>query len=407
MHPDVAAAHHGLVDRLIARGSLWSRPLVDAFRATPRHQFLDRVYYFHRRAGRWLAVRTRPLRRGALRLVYSDRALTTHMSPEAPGRPPVAISSSSQPSLMAQMLEDLRLRPGLRTLEVGAGTGYNAALLARASGPVVSLDVDPAVVAEARGHLRAFPDRPVELHSGDGRDGFVAGAPYDRILVTAASPDLEPAWLAQAADGGVVQAPLVLAPGLAYLVQGEVRGGRFEGRLTRPAYFIPLRPEGADGDEAASGGGSAALVPDPGSLTAVPAPWAGWARRPPAGPEFVRALAFLAWLGDLTVAHRAFGSEGAVFGVADLVRGNACWLGMAEWRVSGPAGRELGRRLWRLFLDLGGPWPTDFRLRACAAPRDPGPPGGAGADRLTARKQGPRTNQVWELIEPRERPAGP
>src|SRR5207245_2580927 len=142
----------------------------------------------------------------------------------------VPISSSSQPSLMAQMLEDLRLTPGLRVLEVGAGTGYNAALLAHAVSPaqVVSVDVDREVLSEAWDHLRRFPDRKVILQHADGRAGFAEAAPYDRIMVTAATPDLEPAWLEQLADGGLLLAPLVLAPGLAFVVRGSVSEGVFE-----------------------------------------------------------------------------------------------------------------------------------------------------------------------------------
>jgi protein-L-isoaspartate(D-aspartate) O-methyltransferase len=407
MHPAVARAHQQLMDFLVAQGALWSAPLREAFRSTPRHRFLDRVYHYSQRLGRWREIPTRPPTRAALRLVYSDRALTTRLSDGAPGRPAVPISSSSQPSLMAQMLEDLRLGPGLRVLEVGAGTGYNAALLGRVVGRVVSLDVDRRVVAEAEEHLRAFPERRVEFHAGDGRAGHAVAAPYDRVMVTAATPDLEPAWLGQAEEGGLVQAPLALAPGLAFLVQGEVWGGAFEGRLTRQAYFIPLRPGAGEEDTPgpAEVAAAAALVPDPAALSPAAPPWTGWGSEKGTGPPaYVRALAFLAWLEGLTLAYRSFGEEGAVFGVADLVHGHACWLGRREWRVTGPAGRELGERLWRTFLEAGGPLPCEFRLRARADGREPGP---AAGGTLTYRRQGPRTSQLWELTEPRERPAAP
>ena len=113
MVPEIERAHHRLIDQLIARGALWSRPLIDAFRSTPRHRFLDRVYQFQRQEGNWGVVPTQPLDKAGLRLVFSDRALITHLSPSGPGQSPVPISSSSQPSLMAQMLEDLQPAPGL------------------------------------------------------------------------------------------------------------------------------------------------------------------------------------------------------------------------------------------------------------------------------------------------------
>ncbi len=402
MHPAVERAHRQLVDRLIARDALWSPALVTAFRATPRHFFLDRVHAWDRRGNAWREVPAVPLRRLFVRLAYSDRALTTRLSTAAPGKAAVPLSSSSQPSLMAQMLEDLRLRPGMRTLEVGSGTGYNAALLALAAGHVVSLDVDARAVDEARQHLRRFPERSVEFVTGDGRAGWPQAAPYDRITVTAAATDLEPAWLEQAAEGAVLQVPLALAPGLAYLAQGRVKGGVFDGRLTRPAYFIALRSAG-DGqqDQAAP-----PALPEPGGMEEVAAPWADWApRRPPQGGlPFVRSLAFLAWLEGLVVGYRAAADEGVLFGAGDPARGCACWLGARSWRVTGREGVALGDRLWQTFLGAGGPWPTEFRLRACAAPLAPA---GRSAPGLTYCRRGPRTEQVWELDENRERPALP
>jgi protein-L-isoaspartate(D-aspartate) O-methyltransferase len=391
----VEQAHQRLVDQLIARGSLWSGPLIDAFRATPRHRFLDRVYHYQRQHNRWREVRTDRLGRAELRLIYSDRALTTRLSEPTLSRPAVAISSSSQPSLMAQMLEDLHLTPGLRVLEVGAGTGFNAALLAAMGCQVISLDVDRGVLAEAERHLQTFPERSITFRHGDGRLGYREDAPYDRLLVTASTPDLEPAWLAQAAEGGVIQAPLALAPGLAFLVQGEVRQGTFEGRLTRPAYFMALRAEGEVGEERGR------YLPGPSGLTAVAAPWGEWAERvsfPSGNPPFQQSLAFLAWLQGLTVSYQAGLDGRPTFAVGDLVQGHVCWLGSREWRVTGNAGRDLGLRLWHLFLETGGPWPTEFRLRIAARGNvswTEGP--------ITFLRQGPRCTQVWELMKSRER----
>jgi protein-L-isoaspartate(D-aspartate) O-methyltransferase len=395
-------ANQQMVDQLIARGALWSRPLIEAFRTTPRHRFLDRVYHFHRRHG-WREVHTREPGRGEVRLLYSDRALTTRLSDPLPGQSAVAISSSSQPSLMAEILEDLLLARGLRTLEIGAGTGYNAALLARVVGPVVSVEVDRRVLAEARAHLHAFPDRCVELRHGDGRLGWPPGAPYDRILVTAATPDLEPAWLEQLAEEGVLLAPLDLAPGLAYLVRGSVRGGEFEGHLTRPAYFMPLRNEAESGR---GGGDAGPLLASPDPLPAVRAPWADWLERRVSftGPGLLPSLAFLGFLHGYRIAYQALADGRTVYGVADLVHGHACWLGSREWRTTGAAGRDLGLRLWHSFLDAGGPWPTEFTLRAVPL-RDGSPPVQPSpiSEGLVFRRQGPRCLQIWTLPETRRR----
>src|SRR5438093_6327711 len=101
-------ANQRLVDRLIAEGALWSPALLAAFRATARHRFLDRVFQYQRKANRWREVITREPGPDELRLLYSDRALITRLSPASRSAPAMPISSSSQPSLMAQMLEDLK-----------------------------------------------------------------------------------------------------------------------------------------------------------------------------------------------------------------------------------------------------------------------------------------------------------
>src|SRR5262245_16043948 len=142
-------ANEQMVERMIAEGALWSPRLIAAFRATPRHRFLDRVFQYLRKSNRWREVITRDPGPEELDLLYSDRALITHLSPQRAAEPRAPISSSSQPSLMAQMLEDLQPQPGHRTLEIGAGTGYNAALLACLVGPgnVTSVDVDRDVLS--------------------------------------------------------------------------------------------------------------------------------------------------------------------------------------------------------------------------------------------------------------------
>jgi protein-L-isoaspartate(D-aspartate) O-methyltransferase len=399
-------ANQRLVDQLIARGALWSQPLIEAFRATPRHRFLQRVWHYQEQNGGWREVPTQTPGRQELRLLYADRALTTRLSDPAPGLPPMPISSSSQPSLMAEMLEDLRLEPGLKTLEIGTGTGYNAALLSHVVGRVISLEIDRRVLAEAEESLRAFPDRRVELRQGDGRLGCPEDAPFDRILITAAALDLEPAWLEQLSEDGLLLAPLDLAPGLAFLVRGTCRGGVFDGRLTRPAYFMPLRDEmeGGRGNSSLS----SRLLPVADTLPSVTAPWADWAGRKTsgAGPGLLPSLAFLGWLHGFTIGCQTLADGRTYYGIGDLVKGHACWLGLREWRVTGMAGRNLGLLLWRNFLDAGGPWPTEFRLHAVPADKPSAEFNEEPADSLLVfHRQGPRCRQMWTLEVRRQRPA--
>jgi protein-L-isoaspartate(D-aspartate) O-methyltransferase len=161
------------------------------------------------------------------------------------------ISSSSAPSIMALMLEDLDVDSGHRVLEIGAGTGYNAALLKGLVGPrgrVISLDIEASFARRAKRALLAggYSCRVVV---GDGRQGWAAGAPYDRIIATAASDHLPRAWRDQLVDGGLVQLPLRLTS--AQLPQ-VVATFRREGELLRSVAvvsgsFMVLRDhDGAD-----------------------------------------------------------------------------------------------------------------------------------------------------------------
>jgi protein-L-isoaspartate(D-aspartate) O-methyltransferase len=393
MHP-ADQANQQLVDRLIAEGALWSRSLIAAFRATPRHRFVDRIFLFQRKQNLWREILTRDPGLEELRLLYADRALITHLHRSAPddaGRP---ISSSSQPSLMALMLEDMRVAPGQTVLEIGAGTGYNAALLAHMAGPgqVTTLDVDRNVLSEAWVHLRAFPERAVTLKHTDGRYGLPEAAPFDRIMVTAATADLEPAWLDQLTPEGLLLTPLALAPGLAYVLCGTATEGIFEGQLVRPAYFMPLRAEGEAGDLEEH---SEPLAPE---TKTVAAPWSGWfdRKRPRAGwLGFSQALAVYGLLHGLRVQFQTLPSGESLYGVRG--REGACWFGIRKWYVSEKAGCDLGWKLWRAFLDAGAPRPTEFRLRASARHNLP-----QSSDE-TYMREGTHCRQQWTLTEPRSR----
>ena len=200
-----------------------------------------------------------------------------------------------------------------------------------------SIDVDRQVLSEAWDHLIAFAGRRVELRHADGRCGYAEAAPFDRIMVTAATPDLEPAWLEQLAPGGRLLAPLALAPGLAFVACGSVTGGAFEGRLTRAAFFMPLRSEGETGE--------AGKRRRPRKrCRRIPAPWADWFdRRPrPGWLGFIQSLAFYALLRGLPLAFQALAGGETTFGVADPDRKSWCWLGEESWQVAGEAGREVG-----------------------------------------------------------------
>ncbi|MCE7010026.1 methyltransferase, FxLD system [Kibdelosporangium philippinense] len=122
-----------------------------------------------------------------------------------------ALSCASVPTVVAMMLDQLDVQPGNRILEIGAGTGYNAALLSQLTGPsghVTTVDIDPEVTVQARAALDETGYPEVEVVTRDGSLGAEEHAPYDRIIVTVGAFDLPPAWWNQLAPGGRLVVPL-------------------------------------------------------------------------------------------------------------------------------------------------------------------------------------------------------
>ncbi|MCX5111913.1 methyltransferase domain-containing protein [Streptomyces sp. NBC_00378] len=225
-----------MVRSIVAGGALVDPGWRAAFEEVPRHLFVP--YYFV--AGgydRLWCEDPDPVRRAQwLRGAYEDGALATRIKDGE------LISSSSQPSLMARMLEELDVRDGHRVLEIGAGSGYNAALLAHRLGDdaVTTVDLDPEITESARRHLDAAGYHPAVI-TGDGTRGWPRRGPYDRIIATCTLPCVPQSWLEQCVPGARILAPF--ATGLIMLRVREAAHGKYaEGRfLHTAAYFVPLR----------------------------------------------------------------------------------------------------------------------------------------------------------------------
>jgi protein-L-isoaspartate(D-aspartate) O-methyltransferase len=250
---DLAASARAALVREIDASGAWDADPVwrEAFLAVPRHLFVP-YYYVGGYERRWGESPDPRERERWLRGAYADAPLATRL------RDGELVSSSSQPSLMAMMLAALRVEDGNRVLEIGAGTGYNAALLAHRLGDddlVTTVDLEPEITEAARRHLAAAGHHPVVV-TGDGARGVPERAPFDRVIATCQLPSVPRAWLAQCRPGGRILTPL--ATGLVALTVRDA--GHAEGRfLHTPAFFVPLR--GADRPE-----------PEPVPLGGVPRP---------------------------------------------------------------------------------------------------------------------------------------
>ena len=181
--PEVARAR--LARSLHDSGRTPSPAVAAAFASVPRHLFVPEL---------------------TAAAAYADDALVIKYDPDG-----LPVSSSSQPAMMAIMLEQLGLEPGHRVLEIGTGSGYNAAVLAHIVGPagsVVTIDIDPGLIARAQASLRAAGCASVQARCADGGFGDPGGAPFDRVIVTAGAWDIAPAWLDQLGPAGRLVLPL-------------------------------------------------------------------------------------------------------------------------------------------------------------------------------------------------------
>ena len=193
-----------------------------AFLQVPRHLFVEQYYQQRGNSFRWDLVSA------TMEQVYRDQPLVTQIDQR--GRP---ASSSSQPSAMAVQLEALDVIDGHSILEIGTGTGYNAALMGTQAGQrgvVTSIDIDADLVQTAKQHLAAAHSTNVQVLPGDGFVGCAAHAPYDRILATCAVQSIPDAWVDQLKPQGILVCNLVTSLTSLFVCvekneDGELTGG--------------------------------------------------------------------------------------------------------------------------------------------------------------------------------------
>jgi protein-L-isoaspartate(D-aspartate) O-methyltransferase len=181
--PEVMRA--AMVDRIRRVGHASSPAVAEAMRTVPRHEFVPEA---------------------STEDAYADIAVITRRANDG-----AALSCASAPIIVAMMLDQLQVQPGDNILEIGAGTGYNAALLAQLTGPhgsVTTVDIDPDITASARRGLNATGNEQVHVVTRDGSLGASENAPYDRIIFTVGAWDLTPAFWEQLAPGGRLVVPL-------------------------------------------------------------------------------------------------------------------------------------------------------------------------------------------------------
>lgn len=356
------------VGALVDRKAIASESVERAFRKVRRHRFLEGWYHLDVKDDRvvFLPVeydRDRPSPEN-IEEIYSNKPLVTAVNRSVP------TSSTSQPSLVAGMLELLDLSPGMRALEIGTGTGYNAALLAEilgSKGRVYTIEFQEDVATKARSHLEDEGYGDVQVVSGDGFFGVPEAAPFDRIVATVGCPDLSPHWLDQLDGNGFLLIPLRhgLSDPLTRLRRDPDSPTQALGRIVDTSDFMQIQ----------------------GALTGA-APWRNslivglperptWSRRlpdalastaeprHPLGEDHHRAFAFF-----LSLALRPLWYTNDGYGLADP--GASAVVVVTREAIEGysaiPSGKSLDALyesflgLLDLWIDLATPVPSDFEL---------------------------------------------
>ncbi len=215
---DVAQLQKNLVSVLKANGDLHDPAVEAAFLAVPRHAFLPEI---------------------PLEQAYANQSILLKRQSDGS-----AISTISQPSMIAQMLEQLALVRGLNVLEIGTATGYNAALITHivGEGRVTSVEMEADLIEHAERNLQRIQMRgAVSIVQGDGAAGYAPRASYDRIISTANVYDVPPAWERQLKPSGVLVTPIWLE---ALQVSAAFRfepGGTLYSDHNLPCWFVHLR----------------------------------------------------------------------------------------------------------------------------------------------------------------------
>jgi protein-L-isoaspartate(D-aspartate) O-methyltransferase len=208
---------NSLADQLRAQGHITNDRVDKAVRSVPRHVFIPDT---------------------PLADAYTNQQIYTKHDPTSP------LSAASQPSIVTMMLSQLQVHEGHSVLEIGAGTGYNAALMAHLTGPsgyVTTIDVDDDLVTAARAHLTHAGTGNVEVILGDGALGHSDNAPYDRIIATVGTADLPAEWLKQTTQAGRLVVPVRINGSVTRSITFERDGDQWSSVDSQLCGFMPLR----------------------------------------------------------------------------------------------------------------------------------------------------------------------
>lgn len=199
-----------VLTQIAARG-ISDQAVLNALRNVPRHEFVPFEYR---------------------RFAYADQPL-----PIGEGQ------TISQPYMVAYMTEVLKIKPGEKVLEIGTGSGYQAAILAEVKADVYSIEVIESLAIRAKNTLENLEYKNVFLKTGDGYQGWIEHAPYDAIMVTCSPTSIPEALREQLAEGGRMIIPVGPQNNVQYLYLLEKRKAKIRQQGVMPVRFVPMIDE--------------------------------------------------------------------------------------------------------------------------------------------------------------------
>lgn len=197
-----------LMDYWLSSGIIKDKKLINAFKAIPREKFIDKSF---------------------LNEAYGDYPLPIGMG-----------QTISQPTTVMIMIEALELKPTDKVLEVGAGSGYCAAIMAKLAKKVITTEIIPELAQFAKKNMKKNRIKNVTVVEYDGSKGYEKQAPYDKIMITAACPSIPTPLINQLKENGII-----LAPVGGFFDQRMIKGIKIKGKLETHSLgyfrFVPLK----------------------------------------------------------------------------------------------------------------------------------------------------------------------
>ncbi len=195
-----------MIEDVKKKGFLKNPEYERAFLSVPRHIFIPSIYDIEKEEWKKYEIDYSKPQEEILRKIYVDKPLVIDIE-----RGDV-LSTSSQPTVMAMMIEEAKLKNGDRVLEVGTGSGYNAGVISRIvgnNGKVITTELEKKVYESANSNLKRSGIKNVKIYCVDGGLGYSKEAPFDKIIVTTSSSDITEEWIKQLKIGGRIVLPLV------------------------------------------------------------------------------------------------------------------------------------------------------------------------------------------------------